>query len=112
MREPLQPAPRSCVNPARGSTSPSKHAVKSLIIPVASRHLGRETVGTTLNQQLGLRSCVNPGVSPPSPSQIDGAARIVSQRYKHLAMAQPVRQHIVLNDGNPARIAVLIAKPF
>jgi hypothetical protein len=39
-------------------------------------------------------------------------ARIVPQRHKHLAMPQPSREHIVLNDGDPARVAVLVAKPF
>src|SRR4051812_28315899 len=29
-------------------------------MPLASRRLGRETVGTTLNQQPAPRSCVNP----------------------------------------------------
>jgi hypothetical protein len=41
-----------------------------------------------------------------------GMARIVPQRHKHLAMPQPSRQHIVLNDGDPARVAVLVAKPL
>src|SRR3954463_13891184 len=44
----------------RGSMSPAKHAVKSSIMPLASRRLGRETAGTFVNQQLGPRSCVNP----------------------------------------------------
>ena len=39
-------------------------------------------------------------------------ARIVPQRHEHLAMPQPPRQHVVLNDGDPARVAVLVAKPF
>ena len=38
-------------------------------------------------------------------------ARIVPQRNEHLAMSQPSRQHVVLNDGDPARVAVLVAKP-
>src|SRR4051794_35882687 len=29
-------------------------------MPLASRHLGRETAGIILNQQPALRSCVNP----------------------------------------------------
>src|SRR4051794_23964621 len=47
----------------RGSMSPAKHAVKSSIMPLASRRLGRETAGTFVNQQLGPRSCVNPAVN-------------------------------------------------
>jgi len=39
-------------------------------------------------------------------------ARIVPQRYEHLALPQPARQHVVLNNGDPAAIAVLVAKPF
>jgi hypothetical protein len=39
-------------------------------------------------------------------------ARIVPQWHKHLAMPQPSRPHIVLYDGDPAGIAVLVAKPF
>ena len=39
-------------------------------------------------------------------------ARIVPQRHEHLAMPQPPRQHVVLNDGDPAGVAVLVAKPF
>jgi hypothetical protein len=39
-------------------------------------------------------------------------ARIVLQRHEHLAMPQPSRQHVVLNDGDPATVAVLVAKPF
>ena len=38
--------------------------------------------------------------------------RIVPQRHEHLAMPQTARQHVVLNDGDPARVAVLVAKPF
>jgi hypothetical protein len=34
---------------------------------------------------------------------------IVPQRHKHLAMPQPVRQHIVLYDGDAARVAVFVA---
>ena len=39
-------------------------------------------------------------------------AGIVPQRHEYLAMPQPARQHVVLNDGDPARVAVLVAKPF
>jgi hypothetical protein len=39
-------------------------------------------------------------------------ARIVPQWHQHLAMPQPLRPHVVLDDGNPAGIAVLVAKPF
>src|SRR6516162_10007512 len=39
-------------------------------------------------------------------------ARIVSQWHEHLAMPQPLRPHVVFNDGDPAGIAVLVAKPF
>ena len=39
-------------------------------------------------------------------------ARIVPQRHEYLAMPQPPRQHVVLNDGDPAGVAVLVAKPF
>jgi hypothetical protein len=39
-------------------------------------------------------------------------ARIVPQRYEHLALPQPARQHVVLNNGDPAGIAVLVAKPL
>src|SRR5690242_7349362 len=56
----------------RGSTSPSKHVVKFSIMPLASRHLERETVGITINinQQLSPRSCVNPALSPCLPRGI------------------------------------------
>ncbi len=37
---------------------------------------------------------------------------IVPQRHKHLAVLQPVRPHVVPNDGDPAAIAVLVTKPF
>jgi hypothetical protein len=36
----------------------------------------------------------------------------VPQRHEHLAMPQPVRPHVVLNDGDPASVAVLVANPF
>src|SRR5258705_9534401 len=39
-------------------------------------------------------------------------ARIVPQRHADLALPQPPRQHVVLNDSDPARVAVLVAKPF
>jgi hypothetical protein len=39
-------------------------------------------------------------------------ARIVPQRHEHLAMPQPARQHVVLHNGDPAGIAVLVAKPL
>jgi hypothetical protein len=39
-------------------------------------------------------------------------ARIVPQRHEYLTMPQPPRQHVVLNDGDPATVAVLVAKPF
>jgi hypothetical protein len=39
-------------------------------------------------------------------------SRIVPQRHEHLAMPQPVRPHVVLNDGDPASVAVLVANPF
>jgi len=39
-------------------------------------------------------------------------ARIVPQRHEDLALPQPPRQHVVLNDSDPARVAVLVAKPF
>ena len=39
-------------------------------------------------------------------------ARIVPQRHEYFAMPQPARQHVVLNNGDPARVAVLVAKPF
>src|SRR4051794_22465213 len=38
--------------------------------------------------------------------------RIVPQRHEHLAMPQPPRQNIVFYDGDPAGIAVLVAKPL
>src|SRR4051794_21978574 len=38
--------------------------------------------------------------------------RIVPQRHEHLAVPQPVRPNIVLYDGDPATVAVLVAKPF
>jgi len=36
----------------------------------------------------------------------------VPQRHEHLAVPQPVRPNIVLYDGDPATVAVLVAKPF
>src|SRR6266700_1288938 len=39
-------------------------------------------------------------------------ARIVPQRYEELELPQPARQHVVLNNGDPAGIVVLVAKPF
>ena len=38
--------------------------------------------------------------------------RIVPQRHEHLAMPQPPRQHVVFYDGDPAGVAVLVAKPL
>src|SRR6266567_660229 len=38
--------------------------------------------------------------------------RIVPQRYEDLELPLPARQHVVLNNGDPAGIAVLVAKPF
>src|SRR3954468_10201420 len=60
----------------RGSTSPSKHAVKSSIMPPASRRLGRETAGTILNQQMAPRSCVNPGPTIIATEPIKAATGI------------------------------------
>jgi len=34
---------------------------------------------------------------------------IVPQRHEYFAMPQTTRQHVVLNDGDPARVAVLVA---
>jgi hypothetical protein len=39
-------------------------------------------------------------------------AGIVPQRHIHLAVPQPVRPHVILNDGDPASVAVLVAQPF
>ena len=39
-------------------------------------------------------------------------ARIVPQRHEYLAMSQPPRQHVVFYDGDPAGVAVLVAKPL
>src|SRR5689334_14945878 len=39
-------------------------------------------------------------------------AGIVPQRHEYFAMPQTARQHVVLNNGDPARIAVLVAKPL
>src|SRR6516162_8648444 len=39
-------------------------------------------------------------------------ARIVPQRYEDLPLSQPARQHVILNNGDPAGIAVLVAKPL
>jgi hypothetical protein len=39
-------------------------------------------------------------------------ARIVPQRNKYFAMPQTTRQHVVLNDGDPASVAVLVAQPL
>jgi hypothetical protein len=36
-------------------------------------------------------------------------AGVVTQRHKHLAMPQPVREHVVFYDGDAAGIAVLVA---
>ena len=38
--------------------------------------------------------------------------RIVPQRNKNLAPPQPPSQHVVLNDGDPSGVAVLVAKTF
>jgi hypothetical protein len=39
-------------------------------------------------------------------------AGIVPQRHEYLAMPQPPRQHVVLNNRDPAGVAVLVAKPL
>jgi hypothetical protein len=39
-------------------------------------------------------------------------ARIMPQRYEDLELPQSARQHVVLNNGDPAGIAVLVAKPL
>ena len=39
-------------------------------------------------------------------------AGIVPQWHEYLALPQPPRQHVVLNDGDPAGVAVLVAKPL
>src|SRR5712691_1679152 len=39
-------------------------------------------------------------------------ARIVPQRHEDLAMPQPPRQHVVFHNGDPASVAVLVAKPL
>src|SRR5947209_7798639 len=39
-------------------------------------------------------------------------AGIVPQRHEDFAMPQTARQHVVLNNGDPARVAVLVTKPF
>ena len=39
-------------------------------------------------------------------------AGIMPQRYEGLELPQSARQHIVLNNGDPAGIAVLVAKPL
>jgi hypothetical protein len=37
---------------------------------------------------------------------------IVAQRHKHLAVPLPMRLHVVLNNGDAAGVAVLVAQPF
>src|SRR5260370_22749425 len=39
-------------------------------------------------------------------------AGIMPQRYEALELPQSARQHVVLNNGDPAGIAVLVAKPL
>jgi hypothetical protein len=39
-------------------------------------------------------------------------AGIMPQRYEDLELPQSARQHVVLNNGDPAGIAVLVAKPL
>lgn len=59
-------------------------------------------------------SCLPPRRSPPTPRQnppARGRDHAV-QRHKHLAVPQPAHTHIVLNDGDAASVAVLIAQPL
>jgi hypothetical protein len=39
-------------------------------------------------------------------------AGIVPKRHEYFAMPQTARQHVVLNNGDLARVAVLVAKPL
>src|SRR3954453_416589 len=92
----------------RGSMSPAKHAVKSSIMPLASRRLGRETAGTFVNQQLGPRSCVNPGVNPEDdPNPISSDLDALDQRTNDVALRRPVRvgEPVMHHRGEQVQLA-------
>ena len=39
-------------------------------------------------------------------------AGIMPQRHEHLELPQSARQHVVLNNGDPASVAVFVATPL
>ena len=94
--------------------------VEGGVVPVAERFGGLRRIGlheTRVAVRQVHRKKVDLALDPGDLRQRLAKihlrmAWIVPQRHEHLAMPQPSRQHVVLNDGDPADIAVLVAKPF
>src|SRR3984957_328652 len=58
-------------------------------------------------------SCAPPRRSPPAPRQNPPEhGRDRAEAHEYFAMPQTARQHVVLNNGDPATVAVLVAKPL
>src|SRR3954453_24164798 len=70
---------------------------------VAVRQVHRKEVDLALSPG-DLRQCLAK-VALRMPS-------IVPHRHKNLALPQPTRQNVVFHNGDPAGVAVLVAKPF
>src|SRR5215213_11750493 len=90
------------------------------VVPVAERFGGFRRIGlretrVTVRQvhRKEVDLALYPGDFRQSLAEIHlRMTRIVPQRHEYLAMPQPPRQHIVLYDGDPAGVAVLVAKPL
>ena len=90
------------------------------VVPVTERFAGLRRIGLHKTgvavrqvQRKEVDLALDPGDLRQRLAKIHlSMAGIVPQRHEYFAMPQTARQHVVLNDGDPAGIAVLVAKPF
>ena len=133
MRLKLAKHPRALSHPI---AQDARHRQRRIVVQNRARHLAEEPEGSVVPiterfgglRRIGLHKtrvavrqvhrkevdlALDPGDLRQRLAKIHlRMPRIVPQRHEHLAMPQTAHQHVVLNDGDPARVAVLVAKPF
>ena len=121
---------------AHSITQDARHRQRGVVVQDRARHLAEEREGGVVPiterfgglRRIGLHKtgvavrqvhrkkvdlAFNPGDLRQRLAKIHLCmAGIVPQWHKYFAMSQPPRQHVVLNDRDPASVAVLVAKPL
>ena len=133
MRLQLAEHPRALAHPV---AEDARHRQRGVVVQDRARHLAEEPEGSVVPvterfgglRRIGLHKtgvavrqvhrkkvdlALDPGDLRQHLAKIHlRVAGIMPQRHKHLAVPQPAHTHIVLNDGDAASVAVLIAKPL